>query len=76
MSKKSAPNKLRRTWRRARSKAMCDAVRALAALEGVNIVAINDVGYLRSRFGHVFANFELVVQNSRRAYEAANPKPI
>jgi hypothetical protein len=78
MSKQKQGSAARRAWRRAKSKAVCDALRGLCALEGLrDEFKHNDVGQWRNSIGWRLgaAVVSDCIDSAVGAYLRANPKP-
>jgi len=78
MSKATAPNKVRRAWRRARNQFMLQALTGLAALEGKTIATEKrDAHQLRHylvRNGMNADALHAVLYNAAREFEKTHPK--
>lgn len=80
MSKKTAPNKLARSWRRARNQAMMQALRAVATLEGHDIsmwkADAHQVRHKLVAVGMDAGGINAVLYNAAREFEKAHPRGV
>jgi hypothetical protein len=77
MSKKTAPNKMSRKWRRARNAAMMQTLSAVAALEGYECKNTADPHIARHNLvakGMDKEGLNLVMYNAAREFERAHPR--